>query len=185
MRRFISACAIAALAIVSLRATSTIPTDLADVVTSATLIVRGRVVDTRSFADIANGPVMTAVTVAVDDVLKGTADASVTFRVHGGEMGRYRYTVIGSPTFAVGDQAYFFLRRAASGSLWPVAMSAGIYRITNTVNAPVVAGLTATVGATVTRGDVRRKPMAPSEFASLVRMLINVPGTAAPQRSRK
>ena len=41
MRRLITACAIAALAAVPLLATSTIPTDLPDVVSSATLIVRG------------------------------------------------------------------------------------------------------------------------------------------------
>lgn len=185
MRRLIAACALAALATVPLPATSTIPTDLADVVSSATLIVRGRVVDTRSFTDVANGPVMTAVTAAVDDVLKGTADASVTFRVHGGEIGRYRYSVIGSPTFAVGDQAYFFLKRAPAGSLWPVGMSAGVYRVTTSVNVPIVAGMTATVGATVQRGDVRRKPMAPGEFASLVRMLMNTSAAANVQRSRK
>lgn len=185
MRRLITAGTIAALAVAPLFATSTIPTDLADVVSSATLIVRGRVVDTRSFADTANGPVMTAVTVAVDDVLKGSADASVTFRVHGGEIGRYRYTVIGSPTFAIGDQAYFFLKRSAAGSLWPVGMSAGVYRVTSTVNAPIVAGVTATAGASVQRGDVRRKPMAPGEFTSLVRMLMNTSGTAAVRRSRK
>src|SRR6478672_7847428 len=136
MKRLVAAGAIAALAMVPLRATSTIPTDLPDVISTATLIVRGRVVDTRSFTDIANGPVMTAVTVTADEVLKGSAGSSVTFRVHGGEIGRYRYMVIGSPVFAVGDQAYFFLKRTSAGSLWPVGMSAGVYRVSGTVNAP-------------------------------------------------
>ena len=185
MRRLITACAVAALAVVSLRATTTIPTDLPDVVSSATLIVRGRVVDTRSFAEISNGPVMTAVTVTTDEVLKGTAGASVTFRVHGGEIGRYRYTVIGSPTFTVGEQAYFFLKRTSAGALWPVGMSAGVYRVNGMVNAPIIAGVTATAGANVQRGDVRRKPMAPREFTSLVRMLMNSPAAASSTRGRK
>lgn len=185
MRRVITACVVAALAIVPLRATSTIPTDLADVVSIATLIVRGRVVDTRSFTEIANGPVMTAVTIATGEVIKGTADTSVTFRVHGGEIGRYRYAVIGSPTFAVGDEAYFFLKRTAAGPLWPVGMSAGVYRVAGAVNAPIVAGVTATAGANVVRGDIRRKPMASGEFASLVRMLMSASSTAAVQRIRK
>jgi hypothetical protein len=179
MRRLVSAVVAAILLAVPLRATTTIPTDLADVVSLSTLIVRGRVADTRSFTEIANGPVMTAVTVTVDDVVKGTADRSVTFRVYGGEMGRYRYTVIGSPTFAVGDEAYFFLKRAPAGALWPVGMSAGVYRVTDVVNAPVIAGVTATAGAPVQRGDVRRRPMAPAEFGSLVRMLMNTSTTAA------
>jgi hypothetical protein len=182
--RLVSGCAIAALAVVPLRATITIPTDLPDVVSSATLIVRGRVVDTRSFAEIANGPVMTAVTITADEVLKGTAGTSVTFRVHGGEIGRYRYTVIGSPTFVAGEQAYFFLKRTTAGALWPVGMSAGVYRVTGMVNAPLVAGVTATPGANIQRGDVRRKPMAPGEFASLVRMLMSS-RTPAATRGRK
>jgi hypothetical protein len=185
MRRLITACAVAALAIVPLRATTSVPTDLADVTSSATLIVRGRVVDTRAFTEIANGPVMTAVTVTADEVLKGSAAGTVTFRVHGGEIGRYRYRVIGSPVFTVGDQAYFFLKRASSGSLWPVGMSAGVYRVNGTVNAPIVPGVTATAGANVQRGDVRRKPMQPAEFASLVRVLMTPARSAPPVRSRR
>lgn len=188
MKRFVFArvaCVAAALAAIPLNATSTIPTDLVDVVASATLIVRGHVVDTRSFAEMANGPVMTAVTITTDEVLKGSAGASVTFRVHGGELGRYRYVVIGSPTFAVGDDAYFFLKRTSTGAWWPVGMSAGVYRVAGGVQAPVVAGVTATAGATVQRGDVRRKPMASGEFASLVRMLMTSAGTTAATRGRK
>jgi hypothetical protein len=185
MRRLIIACAVAALAIVPLRATTTVPTDLADVISSATLIVRGRVLDTRSFTEIANGPVMTAVTITADEVLKGSAGATVTFRVHGGEIGRYRYTVIGSPVFTLGDQAYFFLKRAPAGSLWPVGMTAGVYRVNGSVHAPVVAGVTATAGANVQRGDVRRRPMPPAEFTSLVRMLMTPARTAPPVRGRR
>jgi hypothetical protein len=181
----VSAAIAAVLLVIPLRATTTIPTDLADVVSAATLIVRGHVTDTRSFTEIANGPVMTAVTMTVDDVLKGSGDRTVTFRVHGGEIGRYRYSVIGAPTFQVGEDAYVFLKRSASGSLWPVGMSAGVYRVNGLVNAPVVAGRTATVGAQVQRGDVRRKPMPPAEFGSLVRMLMNTSAMSEVSRRRK
>jgi hypothetical protein len=67
-------------------------------------------------------------------------------------------------------------------------MTAGVYRIypvSGTVNAPIVAGVTATAGAGVQRGDVRRKPMLPAEFASLVRMLMNPARTAAVARGRR
>lgn len=172
MKRWILICVAASLAVMPVRATSAIPTDLTDVTAAAAVIARGRVVDTRSFAEIANGPVMTAVTIAVSAVLKGSADRAVTFRVHGGEIGRYRYTVIDAPTFRVGDEAYFFLKRTSAGALWPVGMSAGVYRVNGAVRAPLVAGVTATAGATVQRGDVRRKSMAPGEFEGLVRMLV-------------
>lgn len=158
-------------------ATVMIPTDLPDVTASATLIVRGRVIDTRAFTDVANGPVMTAVTIAVSESLKGTAERTVTFRAHGGELGRYRQVLVGAPTFAVGDEAYFFLKRAAAGDLWTVGLGAGVYKISlaagvPVVNPPMVAGLTATVGEPVVRGDSRRKPMAVSDFTGVVRLLM-------------
>ena len=167
------------------RATLTIPTDLADVVSIATVIVRGRVIDTRAFTEMANGPVVTAVTLSIADVLKGNADRTLTFRVHGGDLGRYRQVIIGEPTFVVGDDAYVFLKRASEGALWTVGMSAGVYKITSTgatgalmVNPPVVAGVTATVGAQIVRGDVRRNPMGIGDFAGVVKLLM----TAAPDR---
>lgn len=166
---------------VAVQATVMIPTDLPDVTSSASLIVRGRVIDIRAFADVANGPVTTAVTLGVSELLKGSADRTVTFLVHGGELGRYRQIIIGSPTFAAGDDAYVFLRRAADGALWVTGMNAGVYKVTSTggaemVNPPVVAGLTATTGAAVTRGDARRKPMRVSDFAGVVKLLM-VAGT--------
>lgn len=178
-RAVLAWCAVALVLTAALHATVTIPTDLPDVVSMATLIVRGRVVDTRAFADIANGPVMTAVTVSVSDVLKGRADRVVTFRVHGGDLGRYRHVTIGSPTFATDDDVYVFLKRAPDGVLWPVGMGAGVYKISAAgpsrrlvVNPPVVAGITATAGAPVVRGDARRSPMAVSDFAGVVRLLM-------------
>ena len=166
--------------VVPVRATVAVPTDLADVVSTATLIVRGRVVDTRAFTDVANGPVTTAVTVAITEVLKGRAESTVTFRVHGGELGRYRHVMIGSPVFATGEVAYLFLKRAPDGALWTVGLGAGVYRVSSgsgspgalVVNPPVVAGVTATTGAPVVRGDSRRKPMSVSDFSGVVRLLM-------------
>ncbi len=176
-RSVVLGCAAVMLLAAPIAATVMIPTDLPDVTASATLIVRGRVIDTRAFTDIANGPVMTAVTIAVTESLKGTADRTVTFRAHGGELGRYRQVLVGAPTFAIGDEAYFFLKRAAAGDLWTVGLGAGVYKVSTAsgaqvVNPPVVAGVTATVGAPVARGDSRRKPMAVSDFAGIVRLLM-------------
>jgi hypothetical protein len=180
-RAVIAAAAVALMLSAALQATVTIPTDLADVVSLSTVIVRGRVVDTRAFTDVANGPVVTAVTVTVAEVLKGTAESAVTFRVHGGDLGRYRQVMIGAPTFRVGDDAYLFLKRAPDGVLWPVGMGAGVYKISPSapsgplvVNPPVVAGVTATAGAQIVRGDARRKPMGIGDFASVVRLLMAV-----------
>jgi hypothetical protein len=166
-------------------ATTIAPTDLTEAVTGSQLIVRGRVVDTRSFANEADGAVYTAVTAAVTSTLKGAAEAHVTFLVHGGVIGRYQYKTIGAPQFTVGDDAYLFLRRAR-GQWWPVGMGAGVYRVNSAagatrgaVHAPVVPGVTATAEAQLQRGDARRKPMATAEFESLVRLVMRTRATAA------
>ena len=116
------------------------------------------------------GPVLTAVTMAVGETLKGEAGASVTFRVHGGVIGRYESRVIGAPVFAVDDDAYVFLSRARDGAWWPVGMSAGVYKVQRgAVAPPVVAGVTTATSGPVARGDVRRRVLTPSEFAGVVR----------------
>lgn len=172
------ACMLAAgLSAAVLHATLTIPTDLPDVTTLATVIVRGRVIDTRAFTEVANGPVTTAVTLSVSEVLKGSADRTITFRAHGGELGRYRQVIVGAPTFAVGDDAYLFLKRASDGALWTVGLGAGVYKVSTAsgaamVNPPLVAGVNATAGAQVARGDARRKPMSTSDFGGIVKLLL-------------
>jgi hypothetical protein len=196
MKRFLPALLVT-LAVTSLSATLSVPTDLADAIRGASLIVRGRVTATRAFADVANGPVTTAVTVAVSDVIKGAVagtrgePAFVTFRVPGGELGRYRHVTVGAPTFATNDEAFLFLKRAPDGSMWPVGLSAGVYFVrtgafpgSREVNPPLVMGYTASVGQVV-RGDVRRKPMPAQEFASLVRLVFasqSAAGTPAVRR---
>jgi hypothetical protein len=179
-----------ALALVApLMATTIAPTDLTEAVAASQLIVRGRVVDTRSFVNEADGAAYTAVTAAVSATLKGEAESHVTFLVHGGIIGRYQYKTIGAPEFHRGDEAYMFLR-AARGQWWPVGMSAGVYRVSpatgspsGLVHAPIVSGVTATADAQLQRGDARRKPMAPAEFESLVRLVMRA-RAAATERGR-
>jgi hypothetical protein len=102
----------------------------------------------------------------------------VYVRVQGGEIGRDRHIAVGAPQLTVGEQAVFFLRRLADSTMRPIGLTMGVYRVKAeagtgraVVDPPLVAGQTASVG-TVVRGDVRRKPMAVSEFESLVRLVM-------------
>lgn len=149
-----------------------------EIVAESAVVVRGRVTDVRAARSSA-GDVESVVTIAVDAVLKGTADTFVSMRVPGGIIGRYRTVMTGAPVMRVGEQAVFFLKRGPTNALWPVGLSQGIYRLTQasarvapTVKAPVVAGVTTNASGPVVRGDARRTPMSVPEFEDLVRLVV-------------
>jgi hypothetical protein len=161
----------------ALGATVLVPTDFRQVVSDSTVIVRGHVTDIRVSAP-PGGPVETVATVAVDSVLKGAADAFVSVRVPGGDLGRTRVTAIGSPTFTRGDVALFFLKRGADNGLRPVGLSLGVYRVKvdgttgqTSVAPPLAAGINAPVGDVV-HGDPNRRMMTVPEFESLVKVVL-------------
>lgn len=148
-----------------------------EIVSGASTIVRGRVTDVRAVRSPA-GDVESVVTIAVDSVLKGTADTFVAMRVPGGTVGRYRTVMTGAPVMRVGEQAVFFLKRGPANAYWPVGLSQGIYRVQlggaggGLVQAPVLAGVTTNAVGAVVRGDSRRKTLPVTEFESLVRLVL-------------
>ena len=150
--------------------------ELREVVSDAATVVRGRVTDVRAVRSPA-GEVESIVTIAVESVLKGAADACVSMRVPGGTIGRYRTVMTGAPVMRVGDRAVFFLKRGPGNAFWPVGLSQGIYRVTmsgsgGTIAAPVVSGVTTNASGPVVRGDARRKALPVAEFESLVRLVV-------------
>jgi hypothetical protein len=167
-------------------ATVLVPTEFRQVVADSTVIVRGHVTDIRVSAP-PGGPVETIATVAVDSLLKGTADAFVSVRVPGGDLGRQRVVAIGSPTFARGDMALFFLKRGSDNGLRPVGLSLGVYRVKvdattgdTSVAPPLATGITAPAGA-VTHGDLNRRMLTVPEFESLVKAVMLAQARVSPR----
>lgn len=163
-----------------------VPTEFREVVSDATLIVRGRVTDVRGVV-VPDAGIDTIATVLVDGTVKGTPSEFVAVRIPGGTVGRSRWIVVGAPTVAVGDHAVFFLKRGPDNALRPVGLSMGIYPVRvepasgrAVVDPPAVVGRTASPGAVV-RGDPRRRPMPVQEFESLVR-LVMAAKTVAPKK---
>jgi hypothetical protein len=157
-------------------ASTLLPADFRIIVGDATVIVRGRVTDVRAVR-ATRGGVETVATIAVDTVLKGEAEAFVSMRVPGGTIGRFRTMMAGAPRVAVGDAGVYLLKRAPGGALWPVGLSAGIYRVKlaggrPVVAPPVVPGVTTAEVGPVVRGDVRRRTLPLSEFESIVRLVV-------------
>lgn len=179
MRAYLRGAVLVLLAIVCLsplQASTLLPADFRTVVSDATVIVRGRVTDVRAVRSTL-GEVETVATIAVEAVLKGEATSFVSMRVPGGTIGRYRTVMPGAPQVAVGEAGVYLLKRAPGGALWPVGLSAGIYRVTvvggrAVVAPPVVPGITTTTTGVVTRGDARRRRLPLSEFESIVTLVV-------------
>ncbi len=93
----VSLCVGLALGAAPLVASETTPLEFRAVVGEAALIVRGHVTDVRA-VEVPDRGVETIATLAVDAVLKGETDGFVSFRLPGGQIGRYRTVMAGAPT---------------------------------------------------------------------------------------
>jgi len=180
VRRFLLAAVLVAIGTAPLFATIVIPAEFKEIITDATLIVRGHVTDTRPVR-AGGSAIDTIATVAIDSLIKGQADGFVSVRLPGGEMGAYRSMTIGAPHLAVGDQAVLLLRRFSDGFWRPVGLSMGVYRVQAepltgraVVPPPVMLNRTASRGA-VLRGDARRTLLPVQEFESMIRLVVSAP----------
>ena len=109
-------------------ATIVLPADLAAIVEGSQTIARGRVIELRSEMTAGRRSIHTLVTVAVDEMLKGSPSRTVTFRVPNGQVGRYKRIVVGAPEFAVGEDVVVFLRGAAPAMPTLFGLNQGVYR---------------------------------------------------------
>ncbi len=160
-------------------ATVVVPAGVAELAAEATAIAHGRVVriDTQQ-GD--GGRVERIVTVQVFDYLKGGLGNVVQLRVPGGTFGRYTTFMIGTPSFAEGDELVLFLGLRDGDSLPRLlGFHQGVYRVVSDpstgvrwVTPPLVQGSalqTATGQSTpVTRGDMTRRPPTLDEFRSSI-----------------
>jgi len=169
-----------------------IPSEFRDVVNDASLIVRGRITDVRAVAVPGMG-IDSIATVAVENVLKGSASGFVYVRVPGGVIGRTRFVMVGAPAFKTGQRAVLFLRPSTADTTFrPIGLTMGVYPIQTEATTqrlvilpPVVTARTPTKAPPTVRGDRSRKPMTVPEFESMVRtVMATIPGQAIPRGGR-
>ena len=96
-----------------LRATVLLPAEFREIVAGSQVIVYGRIASVRPEWSDDRSRIDTVVTVTAGTYLKGGPGTTVTFRVPGGQIGRYRNVMVGAPQFQAGEEAVFFL--SASG----------------------------------------------------------------------
>jgi len=172
MRRLLL-CAVCVCLPVALGATVLIPIEFRELVTVSTAIVHGRVADVHAEWTDGRRNVETLVTVEAREYLKGDLGSSVTVRVPGGQIGRYRTVFIGAPEFLVDDEVVLFLKGRAI-----VGLSQGAFRVepdARTGRPMVVSPMVMSVDDSaqrVVRGDARRRPVAIEVFRETVRQIL-------------
>jgi hypothetical protein len=180
--RLVSVLAAALLAAPALHATVLLPAEVREVVNGSQVIVHGRISDVRAVLVDGRRRIETIVTLDVATYLKGGPAETVTFRVPGGTVGRYRSTMVGAPEFIVGEEVVLFLR--ADGPVVPqiFGLGQGVYRVRTDaqtgrrVVVPPALMARSDDPERVTRGTADRRPVPLDAFGALVRAAMNAGG---------
>jgi hypothetical protein len=161
----------------SLGATVLLPTDLKDLSKSAYAIVHGRVVSVQPQWSEDARRIESLVSISAIDYLKGDLGATVTVRVPGGELGRYRSVMVGAPTFREGDEVVLFLGTRPPAMPYLLGLGQGVYRLTRETptSEPLVSPSPIAPGVTpigpIVRGQPSRTPVPYREFVRQVQLV--------------
>lgn len=112
-----------------LTATVLVPAGFREVVAGSQVIVYGRVADVRAEWTADRRRIDSIVSVEVGSYLKGGPGSQVTFRVPGGQIGRYKSVTVGAPEFRPGEEAVFFLTARGPSMAQVFGMSQGVFRV--------------------------------------------------------
>jgi hypothetical protein len=146
-----------------------VPADFAEMVSGSQLVVYGRVVDVRSQMVGARRTIESVVTVAVAQAIKGDPGATVSVRVPGGVVGRYRRVMIGAPSFRPGEEVVLFLSGRPPAIPMPFGLSQGVYRVSRDGNGRGLVAPPPLVEGRVVRGDPARTPLDVNAFVRQVK----------------
>ena len=158
-----------------LRATVLLPAEFREIVAGSQIIVYGRIATVRPEWSSDRSRIDTVVTVTAGSYLKGGPGSTVTFRVPGGQIGRYRNVMVGAPQFRPGEEAVLFLSAAGPSIAHIFGLSQGVFRVkvdgTSGRRLVVPPILTAQGDGpqAVTRGDTSRRQLSLDAFAATVR----------------
>jgi len=177
MVRRIALCALLLFVTSRVHATVLLPIEFRELVAIAPVIVHGAVVDVRSEWVDGRRAVETFVTVEAADYMKGNLGERVTFKVPGGQLGRYRTVFVGAPTFQTGDEVVLFLKTSGPSFPFVIGLSQGVFRVVTDeqsgrrlVTPPAVMAATDLDTVKIVRGDPARKAVPIETFRESVRL---------------
>src|SRR5689334_15053902 len=162
-----------------LRATVLVPAEFHEIVSGSQIIVYGRVAAVRAEWSDDRSRIDSIVSVTAGTYLKGGPGSTVTVRVPGGQIGRYRNVMIGAPQFQTGDEAVFFLTAFGTSVAHIFGLNQGLYRVRvdaqtgqRLVVLPVLMS-DSDQPKTIVRGDPARRQLSLNEFAATVRQAMS------------
>jgi hypothetical protein len=153
-----------------------LPADLGELARGSQAIIHGRVTSVRAEWVAGHRRIDSFVTVEATEYFKGDFGRAVTFRVPGGQIGRYRSVTVGAPVFREGDEVVLFLGARGPSVPYVLGLSQGVFRVVTDVSSgrrlvtppALVAGVEP---AAVRRGDPARRPIDLASFGDTVRGL--------------
>src|SRR6266545_6171074 len=157
------------------RATVLLPAEFREVVAGSQIIVYGRVAEVRPEWSDDRTRIDTIVTLEAGSYLKGGPGDTVTFRVPGGQIGRYKNVMVGAPEFRQGEEVVLFLSAAGPSIAHVFGLNQGVYRVRldartgRRVVVPPVLTASSEAAQRVVRGDQSRQPLPLDSFAASVR----------------
>jgi hypothetical protein len=157
-------------------ATVLVPAEFSEIVRGSQIIAYAKVVDVRPEWVDGRRWIDTVVTAEVVSSLKGSAASTITFKVPGGRLGRYRTVVVGAPVFAAGDEAVLFLKTRGDELPDIFGLNQGVFRVVidsrtgqrMVVPPPVMKADASAEPERVVRGAPDRRPMAFDAFGARV-----------------
>jgi hypothetical protein len=158
-----------------LAATVLVPAEFREVVAGSQVIVYGRVTGVEPEWTADRRRINSIVSLEVASYLKGGPGRIVTFRVPGGQVGRYKSVTVGAPEFRPGDEAVLFLTARGPAMAQVFGLNQGVFRVrvdARTGRRLVVPPALVAKGAggeVLKRGSVDRRSMPLDAFAIQVR----------------
>lgn len=173
----LSAASAVLVASAAVRATVLLPAEFREIVGDSQIIAYGRVVDAVPELTDDRKRIETIVTFEVETYLKGGPGETLTFRVPGGQVGRYRSITVGAPVLVNGTEAVLFLRKPDEGLPYVFGLNQGVFRVQRdlrTQSRLVVPPLLARgdTPETVVRGALSRQPVPLEAFGAQVRSVM-------------
>lgn len=164
------ACVFALLVAATADATVVAPLSFEQLVNESSAVVYGRVLGVRAQWTDDRRFIESVISIEVIKGLKGGGGQTLQFTVPGGQVGRYLNVIPGSPVFAPGDLAVFFL--SGRGPRLPVTtgLMQGVYRVQTDARSGELLVVPPSIEAgKILRGDLRRKPGPLAAFEASVR----------------
>jgi len=166
----------------ALSATVLVPAEFREIVAGSQIIAHARVVELRPAWVDGRRQIETIVTAEVLSHYKGEPARTLSFKVPGGQIGRYRSVMIGAPQFKPGDEAVLFLDTAGDSILHVFGLNQGVFRVRQdprtgrrVVVRPALMA-SGPVPQRVVRGAPSRRPVDLDVFGAQVRAAMTQPG---------